>query len=165
MQELRTLKFAFAKDFKEGIACVKVSNKYGYIDKTGKFIVEPSFDTAWSFSEGMASFETSGKCGYINKEGKIVIEPGFTYASDFNEGLAFVCLNTFKGDGYGFIDKEGNFVIEPTLNNAGNFSEGLAPARAEHKWGYINRDSYVVIPDKYDLPGLLRKVLRWYQYL
>ena len=40
--------------FSEGLACIKVNDKYGYIDKTGKFVIEPQFDFAQNFSDGLA---------------------------------------------------------------------------------------------------------------
>ena len=29
--------------FSEGLACVKIGNKWGYVDKTGKIIITPQF--------------------------------------------------------------------------------------------------------------------------
>jgi len=49
--------------------------KYGYIDKTGKIVIEPKFDNAWSFSEGLARVKIDDKDGYIDKTGKYVWEP------------------------------------------------------------------------------------------
>jgi KWG Leptospira. len=38
---------------------VKKSGKFGYIDKTGKVVIEPVFDYAESFSEGLARVKKS----------------------------------------------------------------------------------------------------------
>lgn len=72
--------------------------KQGYIDKTGKFVINPQFDGAGDFSEGLArvciggSYPPccGGKWGYIDRTGKILINPQFDYAEDFSEGLAVV---------------------------------------------------------------------------
>ena len=63
---------------------------YGYIDKSGKVVIEPQFDEERAFSEGLAQVEKDGKWGFIDKSGKVVIEPQFDWVSDFSEGLAKV---------------------------------------------------------------------------
>ncbi|MGJ8958557.1 WG repeat-containing protein [Campylobacter coli] len=47
------------------------------MDKSGKFVIKPKFDSIWSFREGLAKVELNGKYGLIDKSGKIVIEPKF----------------------------------------------------------------------------------------
>ncbi len=58
---------------------IKKDGKWGYIDKTGKIIIDPQYDDAWPFSEGLAAVmivdEETGKWGYIDKTGKYVWEP------------------------------------------------------------------------------------------
>src|SRR5882724_11101506 len=60
-------------------------HKTGYIDKTGKIVIEPQFEgNAGEFSEGFApiSIDTDGiphhmRFGFIDITGKIVIPPQF----------------------------------------------------------------------------------------
>jgi len=101
--------------FSEGLALVSIEDegigKYGYIDKTGKIIINPQFDDAESFSEGLAAVRIgdyrTGKYGYIDRTGKIVINPQFDYASYFLGGHAHVKI----GDKWNDIDKAGKIVI------------------------------------------------------
>ncbi|NLZ99754.1 MAG: WG repeat-containing protein, partial [Clostridiaceae bacterium] len=63
-----------------GLAAVKIrdsgSGKWGYIDETGAFVIEPQFDSAQSFLDnGLALVEVDGKWGYIDETGAFVIEP------------------------------------------------------------------------------------------
>ena len=74
---------------------------WGYIDKTGKFIIQPQFDSASNFSEGFASVRMNNKWGYIDKTGKFVIQPQFDLASNFSEGLARIRID----GNYGYIKK------------------------------------------------------------
>jgi hypothetical protein len=53
----------------------KAGFKTGYIDKTGRFVIRPQFDLAYSFSGGLARVEINGRVGYINKEGDFVWKP------------------------------------------------------------------------------------------
>jgi hypothetical protein len=59
--------------FSEGLTKVKKGGKYGFVDKTGKFIIEPPYQEAQIFSEGLAAVRLNGKVGY--KAGKFVIPP------------------------------------------------------------------------------------------
>ena len=61
--------------FSEGLAHVWIGDKEGYIDKTGKMVIESQGDWAWEFSEGLACVAIDGKWGYIDKTGKMMIEP------------------------------------------------------------------------------------------
>ena len=116
-------------------------------EQTGKFVINPQFDSANNFSEGLAAVriddDKTGKWGYIDKQGKMAINPQFDSAFDFREGLAAVLIGDHKTGKRGFIDKQGKMVINPQFNSASNFSEGLAAVRIGDdktgKWGYISR--------------------------
>jgi hypothetical protein len=47
-------------------------HRHGYIDRTGKFIIELKFDKAERFSDGLARVEFDGQQHYIDKTGKII---------------------------------------------------------------------------------------------
>jgi hypothetical protein len=64
-----------AKNFCDGVAAVRVNNKYGYIDKKGDFIIKPQFDVAWDFMQGIARVKVGNKKGYVNKVGEVFMEP------------------------------------------------------------------------------------------
>ena len=129
----------------------KSGDKYGFVDKTGKFVIAPQFENTSSdgFTEGLAAVESSGdKWGYIDNTGKFVIEPQFESASSFSEGTAVVEV----GNKYGFIDKTGKFVVEPQFRYAYHFSEGLASVRDfdTNKDGYIDRTGKFVIKPQFE---------------
>ena len=112
-----------------------MASKYGFIDKSGKVVIEPQFDDAEPFSEGLAQVEKDGKYGFIDKSGKVVIEPQFDDANPFSEGFAWV----EKDDKYFFIDKSGKVVIEPQFDGVSDFSEGLALVEKDGKLGYLDK--------------------------
>ncbi|WP_082226703.1 WG repeat-containing protein [Microscilla marina] len=53
------------REFSGGLAAVKYSNKWGFIDKTGKLVIAHEFDSAKSFSEGLTVVEKDNKFGVI----------------------------------------------------------------------------------------------------
>ncbi|MFA5794784.1 MAG: WG repeat-containing protein [Candidatus Brocadiia bacterium] len=129
---------------------VPQNGKYGYMDKTGKIVIEPMFDYAAGFSDGMAAVmmtkDGAQKIGYIDSTGKVVIEPRFEAGYDFKEGLAPVQINGLVG----YIDKTGKVVIEPQFRGAMSFSEGLAPIMMTEDWGFIDRTGKIVIKEQFD---------------
>lgn len=126
--------------FSEGLACIKVNDKYGYIDKTGKFVIEPQFDFAQNFSDGLALIAYEKErvyygvnvpyniCGYIDKKGKVVIQPKYELADNFSEGLAAVCLKTgtIEKIKYYYIDKNEKMVTDSLFCNGTIFHNGIA---------------------------------------
>jgi len=50
-----------------------MNGKYGFIDKTGKIVIEPKFDAVSEFSEDLAAVRTENNlCGFIDKNGNVL---------------------------------------------------------------------------------------------
>jgi serine/threonine protein kinase len=121
---------------------IKIGDKYGYIDQTGRVVIQPQFDNAWNFSEGMALIQMSKKYGFFDKKGYLVIPPQFDDAWDFSKSLAIVKIN----NKYGYIGKSGQLIISPQFDESWDFSEGLARVKIDNKYGYIGKSGQFVIP-------------------
>ena len=156
--------------FSEGLANVAVeSDKWGYIDRTGRIVIAPQFFYAGVFSEGRAKVNPGvvlqgrrirGDDGYIDRTGQLVIEPGFYHAGEFSEGLAAVLSTEDEG---GFIDTTGTMVIEvrPSARAssgrasfewmiAASFSEGRGAVPDGDQWGYVDRTGRMAIPARFE---------------
>src|SRR5689334_17646234 len=72
----------------EDLFVITVNSKRGFINKTGKVIIEPRFDEVEDFSENLAAVKVGDWWGYIDKTGSIVIEPKFGEGYDFSENIA-----------------------------------------------------------------------------
>ena len=76
--------FDVVRDFHQGFAAVSQgSNKVGYIDKNGDWLVEPEFYNALDFKNGYAIINKNGKLGFINLQGEIIIEPQYERVDNF----------------------------------------------------------------------------------
>jgi len=131
------LEFDDLDGFSCGRAAAAQDQKWGFINKSGEFVVKPKYWIVSAFSEGLAAVdagsnnESKSRCnwGYIDTKGKMVIEPTFGSAGNFSEGLASVSRYSAKAGGLdkeGYIDKNGTMVIEPRFYLAFDFHEGLA---------------------------------------
>ncbi|MCR4932544.1 MAG: WG repeat-containing protein [Bacteroidales bacterium] len=136
-----------AYNFSEGLAQVKDSKGWGFIDKNGRLVIPCQWESAGGFSDGLASVrDNNDNYGYIDKSGRLVIpciwKKGW---ASFNEGLAYVGDNNGK---YGFIDKSGRIIIPCQYGRAKDFSEGLAAVYDTEKkgYGYIDKNGRIVIP-------------------
>ena len=61
--------YEYAEDFSEGLAPIRRDNKWGYIDRTDKEVIEPRFDMAHRFEDGAAVVKVKGLMGVIDKSG------------------------------------------------------------------------------------------------
>src|SRR5689334_16425830 len=49
------------------LALVKAGDKLGFIDNTGKYVVNPQFDAAESYMDELAGVKVADKWGFIDK--------------------------------------------------------------------------------------------------
>lgn len=142
--------------FSDGLAGVKLNNKWGFIDKTGKPVVEMKYDYISEFMNGYAVVTMGGhpksKYGVINRFGKEVIPPKYALIRNnrfvpeeaIAEGMIMV-----QNQGYGFADTNGIELVAPKYEAAKKFSEGLAAVSVNGKWGFIDKTGKEVVPAKY----------------
>jgi hypothetical protein len=133
-------RFDFARDFSEGLAPIRIGERWGFIDKTGSIVATPRFEDAESFHSGLSRIRMNGLYGYADKYGNIVVRPQYKYAESFSEGLAVV------GDdwGYWYIDQHGNQPFQGKFEVASPFFKGLANVRLSDGFAYINKSGRVV---------------------
>lgn len=76
--------FDDAKSFAgSGPAAICISGKWGFVDKTGKIVIEPQYEDAKSFNIGLGAICVEGAWGYINTKGTIRIECQFEDCQSF----------------------------------------------------------------------------------
>ena len=129
--------------FQGGVAAARSGGKWGYINRAGKWAIDPQFDEALGFVEGLAGVSVSNKWGYIDTRGKFVVNPQFDMAYSFDNGTAPVRT----GAAWSLIDAKGDPLpgppfLELSLDN----NQGLRAARTKDGWGYVRGASFVVRP-------------------
>ena len=125
--------FVQAEDFSEGLAAVRVhseettwcpyddrggrmgfTNKWGFIDKTGKMVIPHQYLTVDKFAEGLAAVNNCDEWFFLDKTGKKVVLGNFTFASSFFAGISRVNVGKYKDQKWGYIDRTGKWIWGPT---------------------------------------------------
>ncbi|MDT8069199.1 MAG: WG repeat-containing protein [Terriglobia bacterium] len=152
-------------------AKVKMNGKWGLIDKTGRFVVEPFCYEIRDSCCGMAAFsdvpvqhrtirynmgpgkpcesvsrQFGGCWGFVNGNWEIVVPANFKEARDFSEGLAAVLHN----GKWGFLTKEGSFAIEPQFEEVNDFLGGMCLVKLDGRYGFIDYGGKLIVLPRFN---------------
>jgi len=128
--------FVQAEDFSQGLAAVRVhseettwcppepsgsrkgfTNKWGFIDKTGKIVIPPQYESVDNFSEGLAAVNNCNEAFFIDPAGKKIVLGNFTFASSFLGGISRVNVGMNRDTQWGYIDRTGKWIWGPTAED------------------------------------------------
>lgn len=135
--------------FSEGLAGVEKNGKWGFIDKSGKLVINYQFDEVDGdgFNEGLAAVKQGDKWGFINRAGKFEIKPQF-------EGIALPFSGGFAGididySSWATIDRTGKIIAEGGVWNR-PFKDDRILMYENGKFGFKDREDKIVIKPVYD---------------
>lgn len=112
------------------------SGKYGFIDKSGKVIVEPLYSMVMYSCEGILRVRAEDKLyGYFKVDGTPLTDCIFTSATTFSGGTALVRTE----EGYYHINNKGEAITEERFNIATNFSGEYAAVCRENLWEIVKK--------------------------
>jgi hypothetical protein len=137
--------------FYEGLASVRVRNRWGVLDTSGQFVIQPKVWSWCVFEDGVASISVKGRWGVIDNKGEFVVEPKYSFMGWFRNGFAaFRTGDRREQWRYGFVDRGGVEVVPPVFRDVTGFSEGLAAAKLGDLWGYINTQGVFKITARFE---------------
>jgi hypothetical protein len=120
--------------------------KFGYIDESGKIIINPQFNAASKFKNGYAIVELDNKAGVIDESGKYIINPQYSNII-IDEDIFLIELD----DKWGWCDKTGKIIINPQFEDASLFGNSdLAPVQSAGKTGFVDKKGTFVINPQFD---------------
>lgn len=135
-------------DFSEGMASFKdlATEKFGYLDRSGKTVIPPGFGKTRRFFNRTALVDTKGYWAIIDLKGNYLLNDRWIriYAQDFpNELIRARPVSRKTGDlqGFGMLNLKGEWVIQPQFLEAGKYAEGLFGVynSATGTCGYMNK--------------------------
>jgi hypothetical protein len=128
---------------------VSMNDTWGYINREGRYEINPQFDYALPFdSSELAVVISNDLFGYINQEGRYEINPQFELAFPFWDSELALVMNNGK---YGFINKSGLYEITPQFDDATPFdASNLSLVLINGKYGFIDSSGRFVINPQFD---------------
>jgi hypothetical protein len=136
-------RFDEVRPFVDGVAQVRLDNRWGLIDPRGDFVVRPAYLDMLPFSEGLAAAQEEDKRWvFVDLKGYVAFPAKFEAALSFSEGLAPVQY----GPSWGYVARDGTWSIPPQFKDAEPFALGLAKVRIWHddRCRYIDKSGRVV---------------------
>ncbi|MEM1208403.1 MAG: WG repeat-containing protein [Planctomycetota bacterium] len=129
----------------ERVNAALVDGRVGYLDRGGRWLIEPSYPVGRRFHQGMAAVRLPGNApdaigpwAIINKRGSVQWADRSSRVErlgDFRDGMMRV-----KVDGrWGYLDRAYRVAIKPVYLDARPFSGGRAAVRDELGWFLIDR--------------------------
>lgn len=129
----------------EGLAVVRISGKYGYVNSSNDVIIPIQFEDAWKFKNGLARVRKNGKFGFIDKSGKEVIPIIYEDAGFPGDQGVWVKQN----NKFGYVDLTGKELIPAEFEDVlyKGFINGIAKVKlGNREWGFIDIKGNAVNP-------------------
>lgn len=130
---------------------IQVGEKCGFINETGKLVIEPQFDRAyWYFSDGVCYAEIGERKGLINTDGEFVVEleTSIDWVTSFRDGIAVFHTDNGKE---GIINKLGEIVLPAVYNDVlRDENYGYIIVDTLVNLGYVNNQGKFIVPCKYN---------------
>jgi hypothetical protein len=98
---------------KNGLALVKINERYGFINMENKLVIPPIHEYVSSFYDGLATVKADGKQKFINTSGKFISQKEYEETSIFWDERCSVKIN----GKWGLIDKDENILIPPLYDS------------------------------------------------
>ena len=156
--------FSYAGRFKNGQAVIKEKGKWGMIDKSGKYILKPSYGGVTGINDSRAWVMERGVWHMIYLPDKSsMTEVPLRIIGRMNGGSGWVEKMEEEKEGVqrAFMNEDGK-IFTPWYSNATDFYGGWARFEEKGKWGFIDRKGKVVILPKYGYVDDFREGLAAY---
>ena len=140
-----------AGEFENGLSAVSIKvngeEKYGYVNDSGDTIVPFIYSSAQKFKYGRAIVSKNNMHGIIDYEGNTVIPfnyTGFNPSYDYN-----VIAAANQSSKWGLISFENKVLVPFEYDYIFEFFDGYAATLKNGRYGVINTQGIVVVPNAY----------------
>lgn len=154
-----------------GLAAVRVGDRWGYADSTGAVVIAPAYQEALEFlvaDRAAVMSPENARWGYIDRSGAWVVDPTLHETWGYSQGLAGARvsiglrtsrISTAISDlSAGILRRDGTWLRAPVEDPHGadrllrvrEASEDRVAVDVQGKWAFLDLDGEVVVPANYD---------------
>lgn len=125
--------------------------QWGFIDKSGQFVIEPKYDSVWDFSEdNIAQVFKNNGLGVINDKGVEIIQTIYREILELGNGY----IAAFDGESYHIFNNKGEKQFFGKYVYVGKYKDGLFAVASYDENGnvlmeYVNKSGKSIIEPKY----------------
>lgn len=129
----------------------------GFIDASGKYIINPIYDAATDFYEGLSVVNKNDSVFFINKENANVFDKFYTDASVFKNGIAPVKQN----NKWYFINRQGQ-TVSKVYDEINELSNAVYVVKLKNKYGALDQFGQVILETNFDKLGDFKNEYAYY---
>jgi hypothetical protein len=124
------------------------AGKFGFIDRSGRWVVQNQFDEVRKFNEGLAAFRINNQWGFVNNQGTIIVSSQYDQVSDYKRGLAIVSHN----GGQSLIDFKGeSLTSEMDFTRISIGTDGYFYTETRGKYGLLSTNGQEIVKPIFDV--------------
>jgi len=149
----------YISSFNEGYAIVESNNSpdahslYGYLNREGKIVIPPQYESAGDFNNGRAIVKKQeGSYALIDTEGNILKTYDKYYVGSLSDGM--ISYKETIDTKYGYLDENDKIATKPKFDIAESFINGNAivgtTEEIKNLVGVIDKKGRYVIMPNYD---------------
>lgn len=119
----------------DGLICVCMDDKYGYIDQDSKIYIPFEYDYLDDLHEGIVIAERGMYSGILNTYGETIVPFEYDYIEKANIPGLYVLE---KDDKKGLVDRKGRILLPCEYDEITDFQEGLSVVKQKSKYWLVN---------------------------
>lgn len=126
----------------EGFFPAGKGGKTGFINSSGKWVIEPQFDEVSNFQEKIATFRIASTWGIIGMDGSIISDAKWDEIKDFYNEIAVAKAN----NKFFLLDKKGEAINLEGFGQVYRLNEGYFLVEKEGKKGLLDSSGKEILP-------------------
>ncbi|WP_373520522.1 WG repeat-containing protein [Aquiflexum sp.] len=138
-------KYQEVRNFKDGMAAVKIEGGWGFLNKEGIKVTSSGFDQVSDFNNSLAVIKKNGKYNLIDQNGNMLFFEGFDRITSAVENYFITENNNL----YGLIAPNGKEIVEPKFQELRREDLNRILVRTGNKYGIIDENGDYLLPVYY----------------
>ncbi len=137
------------RPFYEGRAAYQKNGKWGFLDKSGKVLLYPRYESVSDFYQGFARVSHKGRDRYVNTW----LQFSHSLRNDvewLDRGYPYIKLIN-RANHFGLENQEGFLLIPPRFAEVKPFKEGKAAVQVRFLKGLADQEGQILLPVIYEI--------------